>query len=233
MPGMNANLPLKWLSDGTIHGLTPLAWWLHSFGVIWSMQQESDGRIPTNALPVIEPYRTSPAARSKALRELAEKGLWTTNEGGYVIEGWADSQTTHAQMESKRAKWRRDKGSEPAASQPRESDSTDGSTKGSATVPPELSKGRKGKDEQAKDEQAKDEQRRADEFASEHDEAFATDPGLRYLGDEPAFPTSPNAVVGGAEFDRQGNEVPEWLRSKGAQLDGVTGRWANGSGFLD
>lgn len=179
MPGMNASLPLKWLSDGTIHGLSPLAWWLHSFGIAWSMQHESDGHIPTNALPVIEPYRTAPAARAKALRELAEAGLWSPTDDGHMIARWSASQTTHEQMENKRAKWRRDKGKEPAGFQPSEATSTDGSTDGSVAVPQRPLKEEKSKEEKSREAAAEV------EFTTEHDEAFKVDPGLRFLDAEP------------------------------------------------
>lgn len=198
MPGMNANLPVKWLSDGTIHGLSLLAWWLHSFGIAWSMQHESDGVIPVNALPVIEPYRTRPVARSNALRELVESGLWRDTDDGYLIENWSGSQTTREQMDKKRAKWRRDKENEHAGLQPTVPDSTRGSTDGSAVDPQQSSKEGQGTANEGSEATAKV------GLMTEHDEAFASDPGLRFL-----------------DADEQTREVRVWRSA----IPGRPGEW--------
>lgn len=70
---------------------------LFTRGLAYAGEQETDGFIPTEALPRLTPTRGR--ARANAL---VREGLWEPVLGGWIICGWSRHQITSDQLEQKR-----------------------------------------------------------------------------------------------------------------------------------
>lgn len=136
--GWNANLPTRWLTDPAIRDLTGDALATHVMGLVYGVEHETDGAIPTGALRWIIPPQGDGASITA---ELVTADLWDVTADGFQIIGWSTTQTTRAEMERTR-KQNRERQSEyqkrlKAASQ--DTDTTDSRmTNALVTQPPEI-----------------------------------------------------------------------------------------------
>ncbi|NQX35475.1 hypothetical protein [Herbiconiux sp. VKM Ac-2851] len=107
--GWQASLPPRWLNDSTYKGLTVNAWVLFSWTLAWGVGQENDGRVGRKDVPFIASPMLNTAEATAAALELVDTGLWDVTDAGYQVAHWDQSQPTSAEIEARRATWRRQK----------------------------------------------------------------------------------------------------------------------------
>ena len=78
------------------------AYRLHISAETWCNRVLSDGRVPASRLSVL-----MPKYRAAYLAELLAAGLWTATEGGYSLVNFLQDQPSKADVEKKRADWKR------------------------------------------------------------------------------------------------------------------------------
>jgi hypothetical protein len=114
--GWQANLPPRWLNDITYRSLSPEAWTLFTWTLVWGVDQENDGIILRRELPFVAAPTLSRDQSHSAALELVQAGLWEETEDGFIVTDWERSQVTTADMESRRAEWRAKKQAQRARS---------------------------------------------------------------------------------------------------------------------
>lgn len=107
--GWQANLPPRWLNDATYRSLSPSAWALFTWTLVWGVNQENDGNVTTRDLPFIAAPMLSRTESDEAAAELVEAGLWDVTDEGFVVAEWSRSQVTAGEINDKRATWRQKK----------------------------------------------------------------------------------------------------------------------------
>lgn len=117
--GWNANLPTRWLTDATMIDLSGGAFATHARALMYGIEHENDGFIPTKVLRLLVPHD---AQSSDVTAELVDAKLWRATGSGFQIVHWAETQTTRAQAERTR-KQNRDRQREFQARRKAESES--------------------------------------------------------------------------------------------------------------
>ncbi|UJP10635.1 hypothetical protein L2X99_02880 [Microbacterium sp. KUDC0406] len=101
--GWNASLPTRWLTDPTMADLSACEFATHARALMFGIEHETDGLIPTKALRLLLP---ADCALDEVVAGLIENAVWTTTATGFQIVDWAETQTTKAQMERTRKQGR-------------------------------------------------------------------------------------------------------------------------------
>lgn len=101
--GWNASLPTRWLTDPTMADLSACEFATHARALMFGIEHETDGLIPTKALRLLAP---PDCALDEVVAGLIESAVWTTTATGFQIVDWAETQTTKAQMERTRKQGR-------------------------------------------------------------------------------------------------------------------------------
>lgn len=187
---LNANLPVQWLNDPVRRGLSPVAWALHTFALMWCVSQGCDGTITSKALPLIYPQGVRRATCERGVQELLTSGLWIATDDGFQVHDWTGSQTTAANRAGfhvRKAKNQHDfrtRQVDAAAGASPESQGTGAPVTGHSPVTPS-------RDKSSPVQASRGEASRGgydDVFATqpfaEYDDAFASDPGLAYEADD-------------------------------------------------
>jgi hypothetical protein len=95
----NANLPDRWLLEPLFDSLSDTAWRVHTFALMWSNQQGTDGHLPATSLRYLYPT-TVPR---NAIEELVNVKLWKrVGSSEFLILDWAGTQTPAAVVEAQR-----------------------------------------------------------------------------------------------------------------------------------
>jgi len=103
---MNANLPVRWLTDPIMLSLSDAATATYHRSLMFGVHHENDGAIDRKALRLLVSPDADP---HEVTAELVEAGLWTVTDTGYQVERWDESQTTSVEAEKQRAGWRKRK----------------------------------------------------------------------------------------------------------------------------
>lgn len=94
---MDARFPDRWLNDRRIARLPDDAFRLFVLALAWSVSNLSDGVLYDDDLPLI------PGAQPLLAPVLERAGLWARGTGYWVIENYADTQTTAEQFKAAEA----------------------------------------------------------------------------------------------------------------------------------
>jgi len=105
---ISADLPQHWLHSPSYRKLSDRAWRLHTHALMWAIGQ-TDGHIPEDALDLFIGNTWTWEQRREAVKELIGAGKWKRVTGGWDICDWEATQTSLAQIEGLRRKWRDDK----------------------------------------------------------------------------------------------------------------------------
>lgn len=95
----DARLPDRWLTDARLDALSDRLWRVHTYALMWSAEQGTDGLIPRPTLRLLHPE----AATAEDARGLIAAGLWAAEGDGYRVARWEESQSLAADVERGRA----------------------------------------------------------------------------------------------------------------------------------
>lgn len=103
---VDVRLPERWLTDATFMGLTDTGWRVFTNALMWSCQQQTDGRFPPSVLGLLCLNGKGDAA----IHELIEAGLVElVQNGDFQVRNWSDTQTTAEELKKRREANRRRK----------------------------------------------------------------------------------------------------------------------------
>lgn len=100
----DARLPSRWLNSPTHDQLSDRAWRVHTYALMWSNEQGTDGLIPTRTLRLLHPD----GATTDDASELVRLGLWERRGDDFAVADWVRSgQELAAKVEWQRERNRR------------------------------------------------------------------------------------------------------------------------------
>ena len=85
----DAHLPGRWLNDPTLDLVSDQAWRIHTYALMWSNEQGTDGLIPLRTLRLLHVSGVQLAA----VEELVTLGLWVKVGPDFQIVDWGKSQS--------------------------------------------------------------------------------------------------------------------------------------------
>ena len=85
----DAHLPGRWLNDPTLDLVGDQAWRIHTYALMWSNEQGTDGLIPLRTLRLLHVTGVQLAA----VEELVRLGLWVKVGPDFQIVDWSKSQS--------------------------------------------------------------------------------------------------------------------------------------------
>lgn len=92
----DARLKSEWLNAMRFDALTDAAWRVFTGALMWSVDNGTDGAIPTRYLRMLHPD----GAKPEAFAEIEKAGLWVATKDGFQLDDWdgALGQSTAAQV---------------------------------------------------------------------------------------------------------------------------------------
>lgn len=92
----DARLKSEWLNAMRFDALTDAAWRVFTGALMWSVDNGTDGAIPTRYLRMLHPD----GAKPDAFAEIEKAGLWVATKDGFQLDDWdgALGQSTAAQV---------------------------------------------------------------------------------------------------------------------------------------
>jgi hypothetical protein len=94
---VDARIPERWLNDRRITRLSDPGWRLHTFALLWSVANRTEGWLDEDDLADI------PRVDPKRMAELEAAGLWEQHGGQWAFVDFDSTQTTNAELDAAEA----------------------------------------------------------------------------------------------------------------------------------
>jgi hypothetical protein len=104
---VDARIPERWLNDRRILLLSDDEYRTYFTALVWAVANRTDGAITHDDLALMP--RISAQAAQQAAHRFADLGLWAPDSQGWLIEDFADTQTSRGELEVLENNRRRDR----------------------------------------------------------------------------------------------------------------------------